>query len=80
MIIYDKVYYLSRWSDCVENSRGRPCLIPCCLKNFDATGYNHLGAESNDTSACEISQAHPADLLNIPKYINILRNNHRMII
>ena len=59
----------SRWSDCVKNSRGRPCLIPCCLTNFDATGYFHLGAGSNDTSACEISQANPADLVNIPKFI-----------
>ena len=30
---------------------------------FEPKGYHHLGAESNDTSACEISQAHPADLL-----------------
>ena len=22
------VYYLTRWSDCVQNSRGTPCLIP----------------------------------------------------
>ena len=41
------------------------------LTNFDATGYHHLGSGSNDTSACEISQAHPADLLNIPKFIYI---------
>ena len=38
-----------------------------CLTNFYATGYHHLGAGSKDTSACEIFQAHPADLLNIPK-------------
>ena len=44
---------------------------------FDATGYQPLGAGSNDISACEISQAHPADLLNKPKFIIILRNNHR---
>ena len=41
------------------------------LTNFDTTGYHHLGAASNDTCACEISQAHPADLLNISKFINI---------
>ena len=51
---------------------------PSCLENFDATVYDHLGARSNDTSACEISQAHQADLLNIPKFIYILRNNHRI--
>ena len=45
------------------------------LTNFDATGYHHLGAGSNDTSACEIYQAHPADLLKISKFINITRNN-----
>ena len=39
------------------------------LTNFDATGYHHLGAGSNDTSACEISQAHPPDLL----YISLLK-------
>ena len=39
-----------------------------CLVNFDATGYHHLGTGSNDTYTCEISQAHPADLLFIPKF------------
>ena len=48
------------------------------LTNFDATGYHHLGAGSNDTPACEISQAHPADPLNIRKFIYILRNNDRI--
>ena len=42
-----------------------------CLANFDATGYHHLGAGPNDTSACEISQAHPADLHTKPKFIYI---------
>ena len=55
----------------LKKSRGRPCWIPCCLTNFAATGYAHLGAGSNDTSAREISQAHPADLLNKPKFIYI---------
>ena len=49
-----------------------------CLTNFYATGYHHLGAGSNDTSAREFSQAHPADLLNIPKLTYIFRNNHRI--
>ena len=39
------------------------------LAHFDATGYQHLGVGSNDTSACEIFQAHPADLPYIPKFI-----------
>ena len=30
----------------------------------DATGYHHLGVGFNESSACEISQAHPADLPN----------------
>ena len=42
------------------------------------TGYHHLGAGSDDTSAFEISQAHPADPLNITKFIYILRNNYRI--
>ena len=46
--------------------------VPSCLANFDSTGYHHLGAGSNETSACEISQAHPSDPLNIPKLIYIL--------
>ena len=37
--------------------------VHSCLANFDATGNHHLGMESNDT--------HPADLLNIPKFIYI---------
>ena len=37
-----------------------------------------LGKLSNETSACEISQAHPSDPLNIPKFIYILRKNHRI--
>ena len=49
-----------------------------CLKNFDATGYNHLGAGSNESSACEISKAHLADLLNISKLINFQGNNCRI--
>ena len=49
-----------------------------CLTNFDLTGYHHLGAGPNDTSAREFSQAHPADLLNIPKFTYIFRNNHRI--
>ena len=48
------------------------------LSKLDATRYHHLGAGSNDTSACEISQAHPADVLNISKFINITRNNSRI--
>ena len=44
--------------------------VPSCLANFDSTGYHHLGVGSNELSACEISQAHQADLLNISKLIN----------
>ena len=41
------------------------------LANFDVTGYHHLGAGLNDAFDCEISQAHPADQLNISKFFNI---------
>ena len=44
--------------------------VHSCLKNFDAMGYHHLGEGSNESSAYDISQAHPADLLNISKLIN----------
>ena len=40
------------------------------LTNFDTTRYHHLGVGSNDTSACEIFQAHAADLLNQLTYRN----------
>ena len=42
-----------------------------CLTNCDATGYHQLGAGSNESSACEISQAHPTDLPKIPKFVYI---------
>ena len=49
-----------------------------CLKNFEAPGYHHLGEGSNESSAYEISQAHPADLLNISKLINFQGNDCRI--